>query len=331
MSRPALPRASSATSGFFFCGMIEDPVDQASSSLAKPNSTVDHRMTSSLIRERSTPIIASTKAASATRSRAAVPSIELGTEPSNPSSDATNSGSRPSDVPARAAEPYGERARRGVQVAQPVQVAQQRPRVRQQVVAQQDRLGRLQVGASGHRDAEVHPGLTRERRDDVGDAGRHHAQLLAQVGADERGDLVVAGAAGAQPPAQLVAGALHRGRARARRARPHRLGAAANAPEATSASRRSSASCIGGELVVGEQARPVQRPGVRARTGDVEVGEAPVELGGLRQGEQRLGGPALEPAAPQASLASLGHASLSFWPAHASISSISGVPPGGRG
>ena len=27
ISRPALPRASSATSGFFFCGMIEDPVE----------------------------------------------------------------------------------------------------------------------------------------------------------------------------------------------------------------------------------------------------------------------------------------------------------------
>ena len=26
MSRPALPRASSATSGFFFCGMIDEPV-----------------------------------------------------------------------------------------------------------------------------------------------------------------------------------------------------------------------------------------------------------------------------------------------------------------
>ena len=27
ISRPALPRASSATSGFFFCGMIEEPVE----------------------------------------------------------------------------------------------------------------------------------------------------------------------------------------------------------------------------------------------------------------------------------------------------------------
>ncbi|SLI36287.1 Uncharacterised protein [Mycobacteroides abscessus subsp. abscessus] len=33
MRRPALPRVSSETSGFFFCGMIEEPVDQASASV----------------------------------------------------------------------------------------------------------------------------------------------------------------------------------------------------------------------------------------------------------------------------------------------------------
>ena len=30
MSRPDLPRASSAESGFFFCGMIEEPVENSS-------------------------------------------------------------------------------------------------------------------------------------------------------------------------------------------------------------------------------------------------------------------------------------------------------------
>ena len=85
--------------------MIDDPVDQASSSIAKPNSTVVHRITSSAIRDRSTPIMASTNAASATRSRAAVPSIEFGTDAAKPSSAATNSGSSPRDVPARAADP----------------------------------------------------------------------------------------------------------------------------------------------------------------------------------------------------------------------------------
>ncbi len=47
--RPALPRASSAMSGFFFCGMIEEPVEQESCSVTKPNSLVAQRITSSAI------------------------------------------------------------------------------------------------------------------------------------------------------------------------------------------------------------------------------------------------------------------------------------------
>ena len=82
-------------SGFFFCGMMLDPVDQASCSVTKPNSRVAQRMTSSANRLTSTPIIAVTNANSATKSRAAVPSIELALEPVKPSSAATASGSRP--------------------------------------------------------------------------------------------------------------------------------------------------------------------------------------------------------------------------------------------
>ncbi len=68
-------------------------------------------MISSAIRERLTPIIAVMKANSATKSREAVPSIELPTLPcSKPRSVATASGSRPSDEPASAPEPYGETA-----------------------------------------------------------------------------------------------------------------------------------------------------------------------------------------------------------------------------
>ena len=65
MSRPALPRASSATSGFFFCGMIEEPVEKASSRVTKENSLVAHVVTSSLMREMSTAAIAHTHANSA--------------------------------------------------------------------------------------------------------------------------------------------------------------------------------------------------------------------------------------------------------------------------
>ena len=67
-------------------------------------------MISSACRLTSTPTIAVTKANSATKSRAAVPSIEFGVDPVKPRSFATASGSRPRLEPASAPAPYGESA-----------------------------------------------------------------------------------------------------------------------------------------------------------------------------------------------------------------------------
>ena len=53
--RPALPRISSKASGFFFCGMIEDPDEYASSSTANPNSDEVHNTHSSPSLDRCTP------------------------------------------------------------------------------------------------------------------------------------------------------------------------------------------------------------------------------------------------------------------------------------
>ena len=52
MTRPVLPRTSSETSGFFFCGIIEEPVQCASSSSTKWNSRLHQRIVSSERRER---------------------------------------------------------------------------------------------------------------------------------------------------------------------------------------------------------------------------------------------------------------------------------------
>ena len=92
-------------SGFFFCGMIEEPVEYASSSRTKANSCVFQMMISSDRRLMSTPAIAATNENSATRSRLAVPSMEFSVTVVNPSSRATATGSRPSVLPASAPEP----------------------------------------------------------------------------------------------------------------------------------------------------------------------------------------------------------------------------------
>src|SRR5947209_6125451 len=49
-TRPVLPRASSGTSGFFFCGMIELPVQKRSAMSMKPKDWLIHSTSSSLSR-----------------------------------------------------------------------------------------------------------------------------------------------------------------------------------------------------------------------------------------------------------------------------------------
>ena len=77
MSRPALPRASSAMSGFFFCGSIDDPVAYASASRTNPNSSVDHSTISSPMRERCSCVSVAANSASATKSRSETASSEF--------------------------------------------------------------------------------------------------------------------------------------------------------------------------------------------------------------------------------------------------------------
>ena len=52
LTRPTLPRTSSGTSGFFFCGMIEEPVQKRSGSSIKLNWAEVHTTSSSDIRDR---------------------------------------------------------------------------------------------------------------------------------------------------------------------------------------------------------------------------------------------------------------------------------------
>ena len=113
-SRPLLPRASSATSGFFFCGMSDEPVVYASAMRMKSNSLLDHRITSSASRDRCTPSSDATKQNSTAKSRSLTASIEfcettgLPRESSKPSIAATWLRSSGSVEPASAPLPSGQ-------------------------------------------------------------------------------------------------------------------------------------------------------------------------------------------------------------------------------
>ncbi|MNT07565.1 hypothetical protein D3C72_1422780 [compost metagenome] len=91
LTRPVLPRASSGTSGFFFCGMIELPVQKRSAMSIKPTRGLIHSTSSS--EKRDTWVITSAAAAqnSMAKSRSDTASSELRHTPSKPSCCATNS------------------------------------------------------------------------------------------------------------------------------------------------------------------------------------------------------------------------------------------------
>ena len=73
-----------------------------------------------------------------------------------------------------------------------LEVTEQGPDVRQQVVGQQHRLCVLQVGPPGHGDPEVGVRLPDEGLDDIEHQSADHPRVLAQVHPKECGDLVVA-------------------------------------------------------------------------------------------------------------------------------------------
>ena len=106
-TRGALARRSSAASGFFFWGMIDDPLDHASGSSTKPNSSLDQSTSSAPRRERCVAHVAAAARKSRTKSRLATASIEFGATCAKPSSSATIRRSVAKFTPASAPAPSG--------------------------------------------------------------------------------------------------------------------------------------------------------------------------------------------------------------------------------
>ncbi len=163
---------------------------------------------------------------------------------------------------------------------------------------QQHRLRVLQVGAAGQHRAGVLGGLGDEGVDDVEDTGDDAAVGVAQPHPEQRGNLVVAGAPGAQLAAQLGADSVQQPAFeggvhvfvvdhRLEGARRHVGGQHVQAREHPV------------QFLVGEQSGAVEHAGVGARAGDVVGRQAPVEVGRQAQRGHRLGWAGGEPAAPE--------------------------------
>ena len=299
MSRPALPRASSAMSGFFFCGSIDEPVLYASARRRKPNSSLDHSTISSPRRERCTCVSASTNSASATKSRSDTASSELSKRRAKPSSAGDAVGI---ERQARAGERAGaERRHVGPRerVAPAVDVARERPEVREEVVREQHRLGALEVRVAG--EVDVAPAAS----------ARSSSTSCRRVDpARDVGALALAGTAAA--------------RSRPGRCGCGRCGASRRRSPASSVTRRSIAvwmsSSVGREreravgeldsdaverrgherrLLVGEQPDAREHRDVRARAREVVGREAPVEREALGEREQLVGRAVGEAAVPE--------------------------------
>ena len=107
MTEPVLPLISSVMSGFFFWGMMEEPVVYLSSISTKPNSWEDQYTSSSEMDDRCTAHWDAQNAISVTKSLSLTESMEFSVGPENPRASAVIFLSMGYVVPARAAEPRG--------------------------------------------------------------------------------------------------------------------------------------------------------------------------------------------------------------------------------
>ena len=171
-------------------------------------------------------------------------------------------------------------------------------RVRQQVMGQQNGLGRLKVRLTRHDRLRMRVGLRHQRLDDPEHAIGHPVHRVAQPHPQQGGHLVVARPPGPQPAAQI--GAHPVDQPPFQRAVHVLVGdqrgetAVGDIRSQAVESRQQPVA-----LLVGEQTGSVQHPGVRLGCGDVVRREHPVEMGGAAQRGERVGRAAGEPAAPQ--------------------------------
>ena len=140
----------------------------------------------------------------------------------------------------------------------------------------------LQVGAPRHRCLEMTFGLPGQRPHELKRLGRQRPALVAQIHADQRRDLVVAGPAGAQPPTQLRTDPFQQ---HSLEGRVHVLvvGAGDDLARGDIGVERVQRVDERTRLTVGQQSRPAKCMRMSARARDVVAGQAPVDMRGHGQ------------------------------------------------
>ena len=154
-----------------------------------------------------------------------------------------------------------------------------------ELVCEQYRLGVLHVGAARHHGAAGLFALLDQGVDEVKQESGDYAGVTAQPHANQAGDLVVAGTAGPELAAEFIAGNVNQtafeGGGLVLIVFDGGEGAIVNV-----ALERVERILHALQLVGGQKSRTAESTGVGAGTGDVVVGQAPVELRGLGQSGQ---------------------------------------------
>ena len=197
-TRPVLPRTSSAASGFFFCGMIEEPVVKRSDSFTKPNCGVVHSTISSASRERWVAAMAAAASTSSAKSRAddRIERIAHG------AGEAERRGGRVA-VDRETGAGEGGRAERalvepGAGIGETAAVARDHLDISQEMMAEGDRLRALEMGEARHHRAGIGQRLRRERGLQAGKGGVDPVDGIADPEPEIGRDLIVARAGGVQ-------------------------------------------------------------------------------------------------------------------------------------
>ena len=205
------------------------------------------------------------------------------------------------EVQRRAGQRPGAVGRHGgalIEVDQAVDIAEQRMRMGQQMMGEQDRLGRLQMCLSGHDGRRMRGGLRGQCGHQLERAVGDPPDSVAQPEPKQGGHLVVSRSACPQPATKVVADAVDQptfqrpvhvlvGDDRQETAVGHVLAEAVQPGQQAVA------------LLLGQQPRPEQHAGMRLGCGDVVGREHPVEMGGLAQCGERVRRAVREPTAPQ--------------------------------